>query len=90
MTTSILLCGCLHYPRDQRTSCVNFYALLKLVTDLSLVLYERSLKTDDGIQFFFLLHLYSIDICNEWKINVSGVPVNVNKIKPILKATCCE
>ena len=35
--------------------------------------------------FFFLLHLYSIDICNGWKINVSDVPVNVNKIKPILK-----
>ncbi len=37
--------------------------------------------------FFFLLHLYSIDICNGWKINVSDVPVNVNKIKPVLKAT---
>lgn len=37
--------------------------------------------------FFFLLHLYSIDICNGWKINVSDVPVNVNKIKPILRGT---
>lgn len=33
------------------------------------------------------MHLYSIDICNGWKINVSDVPVNVNKIKPILKGT---
>lgn len=40
---------------------------------------------EDGIFVFFLLHLYSIDICNGWKINVSDVPVNVNKIKPILK-----
>lgn len=27
--------------------------------------------------FFFLFHLYSVDICNRWKINVSDVPVNV-------------
>lgn len=33
----------------------------------------------------FLLHLYSVDICNGCKINVSDVPVNVNKIKFILK-----
>lgn len=30
---------------------------------------------------FFLLHLYSVDICNGCKINVSDVPVNVNKNK---------
>lgn len=27
--------------------------------------------------FFFLFHLYSVDICNRWKIYVSDVPVNV-------------
>lgn len=73
-----------------------FSALLKLVTDWSLVLSEKRLSTEDRISFLFfvflffflfLLHLYSIDICNGWKINVSDVPVNVNKIKPILKGT---
>lgn len=94
LTTSILLRGRLHCPRDpdRKPSCVNFFsALLKLVTDWSLVLSERSLRTEDGIFelffFFLLLHLYSVDICNGCKINVSDVPVNVNKIKPILKST---
>lgn len=59
----------------------TFSALLELVTDWSLVLDERSLRTEDGILIFFLLHLYSVDICNGWKINVSDVPVNVNKNK---------
>lgn len=89
----ILLCGGLGCPRDpdRRPSCVNFSsALLKLVTDWSLVLCERSLRERRmGFLFFIfvLLHLYSIDICNGWNINVSDVPVNVNKIKPILKGT---
>lgn len=52
-------------------------------------LWEKSQRAEDGIFIFYfvLLHLYSIDICNGWNINVSDVPVNVNKIKPILKGT---
>lgn len=52
-------------------------------------LWEKSQRAQDGIFIFYfvLLHLYSIDICNGWNINVSDVPVNVNKIKPILKGT---
>lgn len=91
MTTSILLCVCFHCPRDSDRG-PSFSALLKLVTDWSLVFCERSLRTEDGILIFFLLHLYSIDICNGWKINVSDVPVNVNKNKAHFEGymACCE
>lgn len=60
------------------TPVQTFSALLELITDWSLVLYERSLRAEIRIEiFFFLFHLYSVDICNRWKINVSDVPVNV-------------
>lgn len=74
---SMLLCGRLH--------CRDFLCellLLKLVSDWSLAVLI--------FVFLFLLHLYSIYICNGWKINVSDVPVNVNKIKPVLKGARCE
>lgn len=61
------------------TPVQTFSALLELITDWSLVLYERSLRAEIRIEiiFFFLFHLYSVDICNRWKIYVSDVPVNV-------------
>lgn len=54
----ILLCGGLRCPRDpdRRPSCVNFSsALLKLVTDWSLVLCERSLRERRMGFLFFIL-----------------------------------
>lgn len=59
-----------------------FAALLKLVTDWSPV--QDAPRWLEGF-FSVMLHLYSVDICNGCKINVSDVPVNVNKIKFILK-----
>lgn len=90
MTALILLCGGFHFPRDPDggpayVSELFFSALLKLVTDWSLVLCERSLRKEDGILIFCCI--CTVDICNGWKINVSDVPVNVNKIKPVLKGT---
>lgn len=58
-------------------------ALLKLVTDWNPV--QDPPWGLGGFFVFFLLHLYSVDLCNGCKINVCDVPVNVNKIKFILK-----
>lgn len=52
MTSSILLCVCFHCPRDSDRGS-SFSALLKLVTDWSLVFCERSLRTEDEILICF-------------------------------------
>ena len=61
-----------------------FCALLKLVADWSLVFCERRLGADD-LDFSVASVQYRHTVCNGWEINVRDVPVNVNKIKPILK-----